>query len=463
MSVASQTKQPVPGMKTFYVLALTQTLSMLGSRMSGFAIALWVTQQTGNATPLAMVTFFSLIPMVLLSNVAGMIVDRYDRRRVMALSDAGQAVGTVILFLIFASGSFQLWHLYAVTLLQATFGVFQGPAMMATVTMLVPDNHRDRSNALLQVMGPLAGIFAPAVSAALYVIIGVTGLLVVDFVTFIVAVTVVSLVHIPRPERSEHGAKAAGSMWKELAGGFQFLRANPLLFSIMLYASLINIMGTATGALFVPYVLARTDSAAIVGLVSSMESLGAVAGAVIISAWGGTRPRIHTILPGIIAAGLFQMIFGVSQHPALLIGSIFLMMLPLTMVNASFMSLLQSKVPADMQGRVFALMSQVAMALSPLGLLLIGPLADKVFEPAVLQSGWQVVAPLVGASKGAGMGLLILIAGTLTAIGSIAFYAIPRVRHLEAIVPDANPQPAAPTAEVESPSSDSFSGTVATA
>jgi MFS family permease len=149
--------KPTYNMRTFYTLILTQTFSLIGSRISSLAIGMWVFAQTGNATPLTLVAFFQVLPTVLASMLSGVLADRWNRRYVMAFSDAGQAIGTVLLLISFSTGSFQLWHLYAVSLLQAVFGVFQGPAFQASVTLLVPDEHRDRANAIQQVSGPAAG------------------------------------------------------------------------------------------------------------------------------------------------------------------------------------------------------------------------------------------------------------------------------------------------------------------
>lgn len=424
------------GMRTFYLIAITQVISVLGSRMSGFAIALWVTQETGNATPLALVSLFNLLPMIFLSNVAGLVADRYNRRIVMAVADAGQALGTVLLLLSFTSGSFQLWHLYVVTLLQSAFGIFQQPAAQASVTMLVPDEKRETANAIAQIIGPTAGLIAPALAAALYTVIHVPGLIIVDFATFLLSVTVLMMIHIPQPKRDlEREAKE--SQLAALAAGFTFLWKNRMLFWTMLFASLCNVIFGAASALFVPYTLARTGSEQIVGLISSMEGVGAIVGAIIISAWGGTRPRIHGIMLALIACSISFGLFGISQHPIALGAAMLLSMLPNAIVNVSFMSMMQAKIPADLQGRVFAGMSQLAMLLSPIGLVVIGPLADKVFEPAVGQAGWSIVAPLVGAEKGAGMGLLILLAGLIVAVSSILFYAWPATRQMEAQIPDA--------------------------
>jgi DHA3 family macrolide efflux protein-like MFS transporter len=156
------------GMRTFYTIVITQALSMIGSRVTGLALGIYLYNQTGDATPLSIVAFFTLLPMALMTSISCIFADRFDRRRLMALADFGQAIGTVLLILSFASGAFQIWHLYVIVMIQSIFSVFQGPAFMASMTMLVPEDQRPRANTIYQMAGPLSGIFAPAIAGVVY-------------------------------------------------------------------------------------------------------------------------------------------------------------------------------------------------------------------------------------------------------------------------------------------------------
>jgi MFS family permease len=436
-------------LRTFYTLILTQVFSLIGSRMTSLAIGIKVFSDTNQATPLALTAFFSTLPSLISASVAGVFADRWNRRYMMILADIGQAVGTVILLVSFLTGTFELWLLYVVTFIQAFFGTFQSPAFDASITMLVPDEHRDRANAIQQLAGPASGIVAPMLAGLLFAVVGVTGVMVIDLVTFSVAVLVVLLIHIPHPEQTEEGRAMRTSVWRDVLTGFRYLRTRQILFAVALYVSLVNFLIGGSMALNTPYILTITGSETTLGTLLSVMSAGAIVGGVIMSAWGGTRPRIHTIMPGIGLAGVCLAIYGLGRSPLALGATLFLLMLPLPMVNASFMSMIQAKVPPDLQGRVFAALSQVSLGLMPIALMLIGPLADRVFEPAVGGPGWDVVAPLVGSERGAGMGLIFFIAGSLMFLLTIAVYSRRSVREMEATLPDyaavarANEPPAA--------------------
>jgi DHA3 family macrolide efflux protein-like MFS transporter len=427
----------------FYIIIVTQTISIIGSRISGLAIGFHIFNQTGEATPLALVSFFAIIPMVLASSISGVLADRWDRRYVMMVSDAGQALGTVFLLISFGSGGFELWHLYLVTFMQGIFGVFQGPAFQASVTMLVPDEQRDRANAIMQLTGPMAGIISPAIAGVVYAAASVTGAIWLDLFSFIIAMVVVFLVRIPRPPQSAEGKAAQGSLWKEVTGGFRYLYQRRTLFFLMLFISMVNFLFSTVMTLETPYLLSRTEgSTEIMGALLSIMNIGALTGGIIIGVWGGTRPRMHTMMPGLVVSALALIAMGMSQTTLALGITMFLLMLPMPMINALFMSMMQTKVAPDMQGRVFAVIGQVSMLLIPLASLAAGPLADRIAEPAVGGAGWELVAPLVGSTPGSGIGLLMVIFGGILAVSSLVVYALPAIRHMEANLPDYVVEPA---------------------
>ncbi len=422
--------------RTFYILVLTQTFSLLGSHMTSFAIGIQVFKDTEAVTPLALVAFFAMVPRVILASVAGVLADRWDRRKVMVLADAGQAVGTVLLLISFASGYFELWHLYSITTMQAVFALFQGPAFQASITMLVPDEHRDRANAIQHMSGPAAGLLAPVIASLLFIIVGVIGVIIIDLITFVVAVGVVWLVQIPQPKQTAEGRALQGTMWKESLAGFKMLWERRMLFYLILFAMYLNFLFNMIGVMITPYVLTLTDSEATLGLVSGVFQGGIFAGAIIMSVWRFKGPRIYLILGSILTMSVFLVLFGIVRHSALLVLVAFLMLLPNAMANVPLTSLLQRKIPPDVQGRVFAAVSQIAMLASPLGALAGGPLADYLLEPAVGTSGWSLVEPLVGNQPGAGMGLLMILNGLLALTMGIILLSWPRMRRLEQDLPD---------------------------
>jgi len=351
--------------------------------MTYVAIGIRVFNDTGNSTPLMLASFFASLPLMVAGSLAGVLADRWPRKMVLILSDAGQAVGTLLLLFSFLSGRFVLWHLYALSFLQGLLGMLQRPAMDASVTMLVPEGHRDRANAIRQITGPAAGMVAPVIAGAVYGAVGVSGVIAIDLATFFVAIAVVVLVHIPQPPPTAEGQARRGSILGELWVGLGFLWQRKVLLGLMCYAALLNFLMSGPMNLSTPYILTLTGSEALLGVLLGVLNLGIVVGGVVMGIWGGTRPRIHGIMLGLLFRAAWMVVYGVARTPPVLGLSLFFVFFTTALVDASFMSILQQKVPPDMQGRVFALLTQMMYIANPLSLLLTGPLVDRILEPAV--------------------------------------------------------------------------------
>jgi len=426
--------------RTYYALAATQAFSALGSRISGLAIGIWIFQQTGHATPLTLVAFFALLPSVLGGGLAGAVADRFDRRLVMVCADAGQAVGTVLLVISFSSGAFQLWHLYALAVSQAAFGTVQTPAFQATISMLTVDAQRDRANAIVQMIGPTAGIVAPAIAGLVYAAAGVVGAVVIDLATFLVAVVVVLNLRIPIPAATKEGAALRASVWRQAFDGLRYLAARPTLFGFGLYATAFNcIVGVAT-VLLTPYVLARTGSGTALGVVLAALNGGAIVGSILAGAAPRRGLRIHGMMAGVSAASVFLAISGIAREPWSLGASLFFFTGAISFTSVPYMSIMQAKIAPDVQGRVFAAMGQLSSLTIPIAFLAAGPLADRVFEPAVARADWNRLAPLFGAEPGAGMGLLLALSGVLSLMLSVVAYFASPIRRIETSLPDYVPE-----------------------
>jgi hypothetical protein len=283
---------------------------------------------------------------------------------------------------------------------------------------------------------PLAGIIAMALAGMLYAVVGVVGCILIDLATFLIAVSVLLSVEIPRAAKSAEGQAIAGDIWSDAIAGFRYLWKRPPLMLISLWAMTVNFFLGVVLILETPYILARTGSEAALGIALALANSGALVGGVVMAAWGGARPRIHTMMISIAIGGLFLAAVGFA-HSAMVIGAaLFLFMFSLPFVSASSMSICQAKVAPDVQGRVFAAQGQLAMIMLPAAYLIAGPLADRVFEPAVSSPQWTMFKPLFGDEPGSGIGVMFFISGVVTTVLSLITYAIPIVRNLERDLPD---------------------------
>jgi DHA3 family macrolide efflux protein-like MFS transporter len=428
------------GLRTFYALAATQAFSLIGSRMTAVAVGVWVFAETGRTAPLLLAAFFLELPGMLIGSLAGVLVDRWPRKPVLILTDVGQAAGSLLLLISLLTGAFQLWHLYAVAAFQGLFVTLQGPAQGATVTLLVPERHRERANGIQELAFPLAGIVAPVLAGLAYAAVGVQGVIAIDLATFAAAALVVAFLSIPRAPITAEGRAAAGSLLREWRGGLRALRQRPALWKLVVYLTFSNFMLNGPLELMIPYFIALTGSEARMGLALGLAGLGAFAGAGLMTVLGGYRPRMRLMLAAAVLNGVMFLAFGTARSLPALGASIFLLMLPLPMINALFRSIAQVKVPPDLQGRVFGVQSQLALLGSTTSFLLVGPLVDRVLEPLAAGPGWGALARGFGSGPGAGIGLLLAATGVILLGAAALTFGRREIREMEARLPDYVPE-----------------------
>ena len=428
------------GMRAFYVLWVGQFVSIFASRMTGFAITLWAWDLTGTATGLVLVGVISFIPGVLLSPFAGTLVDRWNRKLVMALADTGAAFSTAVLLVLFATGKAQIWHLYLLGAVESAFGAFQYPAYAAVVTTMLPKEQFARANGMNTVVGSASGIAAPLLAGALLAVVDISTIMVIDLITFGFALFTLAIISIPQPEHSQEAQAGKGSIWKETRFGLSYILARRSLTAIILLFTASNIHAAFGYPMMTPMILAKTgDSSVILGLSRSAGSLGFLVGGLVMTVWGGPKKRIHAVNMSFILWGLLgAFVFGPGWSiPTWLIGS-FMMAVFNPIINSAYIAILQSKVEQDLQGRIFGLESAISTISFPLGQLLAGQLADRVLEPTMMPGGTlaDLLGTFFGTGRGAGIGLVIVIGGVIAIINGLAGYLIKPIREIETILPD---------------------------
>lgn len=419
------------GLRTFFVIWLGQVVSTVGSSLTGFVLGVWVYQQTGSATQFALIAACATLPSILLAPLAGALVDRHDRRTVMIAADFGAAFSTVVLALLWSAGSLQVWHIWAATAFAAACNAFQNPAYSASLSLLVPKEHLARANGLVQT-GQALGIIAPVIAAGLVASVGVSGVIVIDLATFAFAVATLAFVRIPRPEASAGAAAVRGSLRREAAYGWTYLRARPGLMWLTVLFAFFNFFISMSAVLVQPLILSFSSVGALGWLMFAGGS-GMLVGSLVMGAWGGPKRRIHGVLGFVVLSGLTLAAHGLAPSPWLIavMAPAFLFTIPV--VGGSFMAILQTRTPPDVQGRVFATVRMLSMVTLPLAYFLAGPLADGVFEPAMAPGGALAgsLGRWIGTGDGRGIAVMFMMSGLLLAATAAAAYASASIRAVE--------------------------------
>jgi MFS family permease len=406
--------------------------------MTSFAVTIWAWETTNQATPLALILFFTQLTKVVTAIFGGVIVDRLSRMRIMILSDCAIALSTVLLLLLLWTGNLQIWHFYLAAFVSGIFGYIQGLAYTTIIPLIVPKQHYARANALrhhVSSFGP--GVIAPALAGGLYPLIGLTGILLIDFGTFILAVISIAMIHLPQAPPLEKSSEE--SPWEKLSFGFRYILARPGLLAILIFLLSVNFFGTAAGAIFSPMILARSgNNEAVLATVLSATGIGGLLGALTLSIWGGPRPRIHGLFWGTALSNASGVLVGlVKTSPLWAITSFFEAFFSPLLGNSNA-TIWVNKVAPEVQGRVFASRFLIAQITSPIGLAVAGPLADYVFEPAMQPSGMLagILGSVFGTGEGSGMALQYTLFSLLGSAIGLGGYLFPVLRDVEKIVPD---------------------------
>ena len=438
------------GMFGFTVVWLGQIVSVLASSMSQFALTIFMFNETGSALAMGTMQVFFITPFLLISPVAGVWVDRYNRKLMMMVSDMAAGVATIGILILQAMGILEYWHLYAASIVFGLGMAFQWPAYSAAIATMVPKEQLGRVNGMMSLIEAGPNVVAPFLAGALLPIIQLTGVLFLDVITFLFAIGALLIVHIPQPKRTEEGViSQSGGMLSEAAYGFKYIFARPSLLGLQMVFFFGNLFAGIGFTVLAPMVLSRSGSDSLMfGSVQSAGAIATVVGGIAMSAWGGFKRRVNGVLLGWIFGGIGMAIIGFEGGLPLWIAGIAITSLVIPLVNGSNQAIWQSKVAPDIQGRVFSARRLIAWLTNPISPLIGGALADFVLEPAA-QTGTglpNTLSWLVGTGPGSGMGTLIVLCGLVSALVGFAGYFVYWIRNAESILPDhdALPQAAEP-------------------
>ena len=371
-----QSKWQIP----FFTVWTGQQLSWIGSALAQFALVWWLTETTGSATVLAVGTLISLLPQVVLGPFAGALVDRWNRRVVMLVADGIIALASAFLAYLFWADAMQIWHVYAVMLVRALGGIFHWPAMQASTSLMVPNEHLSRVAGLNQAMGGVVNIMSPPLGALLLQVLPLHAIMGIDVATAAFSIVPLFFVSIPQPKQTEASA-GKPSLWTDVREGFRYAVGWPGLLALCLLAMLLNFLINPAMSLMPLLVTDHFKGEALqLAWMNSSWGVGALLGGVILGAWGGFKRNIVTMLVGIIGMGVGILLVGLTPaaiFPLALAGLFFGAVMN-SMCNGSAFALLQTVVAPEMQGRVFTLVGSLCGAASPLSMVIAGPLADAI-------------------------------------------------------------------------------------
>ncbi len=400
--------------------------------MTSFALTIWIYQQTGSPTALALAAFFATAPMLVFGPISSALADRFSRKMLLIVSDSMAGLATLVLLLIYESGHLEIWHIYTTVIIAGVADSIQAPVIMGSITLMVSKEQYGRASGLHGLASTASSIFAPVAAAGLLTYTDLNKILLIDLVTFGLAIITLSIAYIPQPAETEVGNSAKGNFLDDMVYGFKFILARPGLRGLQIIWMSANFLATIGNVLIPALVLAKTggDNFALSG-VEAVLSAGAVAGGILISTWGGPKKKVRgALLSMALSAILGRILFGLGRNFTTWLPGAFFIFLFIPILNGCLAPVWLSKVPPDVQGRVMS--ARITLSRS------MGPLAEYIFEPAMMQGGLltPVFGRITGTGPGAGMSLLLIFTGILMLILTPLGLSISAIRDAEKLLPD---------------------------
>jgi DHA3 family macrolide efflux protein-like MFS transporter len=411
LNVKQEEKQ---SMVPFFSIWAGQAFSLLGSQLVQFALIWWLTTSTGSATVLATASLVGLLPQVVFGPIAGALVDRWNRRITMMVADSMIASATVGLAALFWAGSVQIWHIYLLMFVRAVAGSVHWPAMAASTSLMVRKEYLTRIQGLNQTLNGGLNILSAPLGAMLIELFPMQSILMIDVGTALFAILPLFFIAIPQPPQrllATADRQSKSSVWQDFGVGLRYVRAWPGLVMLLLMATVINLVLNPASALTPILVTTHFRGGALqLGWINSAWGVGAVLGGLVLGIWGGFRRRIFTSLLGLIGMGLGFLLVGLAPASFFLlaVGATFMVGVMGPIVNGPLLAIIQAAVEPEMQGRVFTLIGSVSAGMSPLGLVIAGPVADTF-----------------------GVHTWFVIGGIVTAVMGVLGFFIPAVVHVE--------------------------------
>ena len=373
---------PKNWLRNYLPMGIGQIVSLVGSALVQFSLVWYVTKQTGSATVLASATTAALLPNILLGPFVGALVDRWNRKLVMIIADLVVALATAVLAVLYATGAIQIWHIIAILLTRSAAGVFQGPARTAATTLMVPQEHLSRLGGINQAVDGMINVFSPALGALLLELLPMQGVLAVDIITAAIAISLmIFFVRVPQPTTKPKTDRITPkSLMVDVRESVRYIITWPGLFLMILMASLLN-MALAPGGNLLPLHVTTFfgKGAQELAWLQVAMGIGGIVGGLVLGVWGGFKRKVWTVLTGMIGIGVGMLLFGLIPANRYAYSLVCLVVVGgmASFANGSFGPLLQTKVPPEVQGRVFMLLSSLSLAMMPIGLFLSAPIADR--------------------------------------------------------------------------------------
>lgn len=413
----------------FLLLWTGDFISAIGSGLTSFGLGVYIFQQTGRASYMALVTLLAFLPSLLLSAPAGVLADRYDRRLLMILGDSLSAIGLIFILVCLLKGDASVWQICIGVTISSVFASLLEPAYKATITDLLTPEQYSKASGMVQISGSAKYLISPVLAGFLLTISDIRLLLVLDIATFFVTVSTTMIV---RRGIASHKTRETSSFLAEFTDGWHALTAKKGLLPLVMMGMMITFCLGFIQTLASPMVLSFTDSATL-GTLMTIITLGMLASSLLLGGMTFKKSYATMLSVSLFGAGITMALFGLRENIVFITITGFLFFAMLPFANASLDYLIRTNIDNQVQGRAWGLVGLISQLGYVAAYAISGLLADYVFTPLLLPDGALAgnVGRILGTGQGRGIGFLILLAGFLLCITAVLLFFMKSIRQLE--------------------------------
>lgn len=416
-------KKTIKELKMFLILWSTQSLSQLGSAMTGFALTLWLYEKTGSALQTALLAVCSYAPYVVMSIFAGALSDRWDKKKVMLVCDTLAACSTVAVLLLLKADLLRPVHMYLLNAVNGLMNTVQQPASDVAMTMIMPKKHYQKASGMRSFSGSLVTILNPILATALFAFGGMDIVIYVDLATFLIAFFAL-LFGVKLPAMEKEGKEAKESFSDSVKAGLVCLREHELALILILFLAGVNFVASAFDAVLPALILPRAiGGETVLGIVTSCAGIAMLVGSLVVTVLPAPKNRIRVIyLTMLFSLGTENFLLAFTEQPVLwCVGQIIGWVL-VPLMNANLDVIVRSTIPVEMQGRVYSCRNTLQFFTIPIGLSVGGFMVDKICEPFMASvPAESALLFLFGRGKGSGASMMMFILGVLGVVVCLGF------------------------------------------
>jgi MFS transporter, DHA3 family, macrolide efflux protein len=429
MQQALSSKTDSKSLTRFLIVWSGQLISSIGSGMTAFALGIYVFQKTNSATTYSLIILAAFLPSFILKPFGGVMADRIDRKLLMIAGDLGSALGLVFILFMFYTGNSELWVIYTGVIFSSGFVALQNPAYKASATDLLSEDDFAKASGLMQLAESSKFLVSPVIAGILLIYINIQSVLIIDIMTFLIAVIAVFWI---RKGTGRLSNQDDNHFFSELKNGFLYIYSQKGIFRLLIITSVITFLIGFLQALVGPMMLVFADPETL-GFTQSISATGMIVSSFWIGIFSKSIQQIKILSISLTFAGIFYALFGVSTNVYFIIASGFLFFMMLPFINTSLDVLIRKNTDNSMQGRVWSNVSIISQSGYLIAYSIAGTLADRLFNPLLLTDGYlaSTIGNIIGTGPGRGIGFMFILSGILVSVVGLFIPLLKNIRKLE--------------------------------